>query len=176
MLAPAFSDKAIRDQEALVQANVDLLIKRLRGLARNSETNGNADLSMWLNWATFDIIGDLAFGETFGCLDAGKYHPWVALVFDSVWAVSIMGAIKQFPWLDFVFELLIGQVMRRTLTSHAKLAVEKVDRRLEKKEDRGDFLDAIMKHSGSEKEFTRGEIYSNGPKLPLRPWLAAFFT
>jgi cytochrome P450 len=165
VLAPAFSDKAIRDQEALIQANVDLLVTRLKGLAHNSETKGNADLSTWLNWATFDITGDLAFGEPFGCLEAGKYHAWVALVFDSVWAVSIMGAIKQFPWLDFVFELLMGGVMRRTLASHTKLAIEKVDRRLTKKEDRGDFLDAILKHSGSEKEFTRGEIYSNANLL-----------
>jgi cytochrome P450 len=165
VLAPAFSDRAIREQETLIQAHVNLLIKGLKGLAQNSETKGNADLSTWLNWATFDITGDLAFGEPFGCLEEGKYHPWVALVFESVWAVSIMGAIKQFPWLNFAFESLMGGVMRRTLTHHAQLAIEKVDRRLAKKEGRGDFLDAIMKHSGSEKEFTQGEIYSNANLL-----------
>lgn len=74
VLAPAFLDKAIRDQEALILANVDLLAKRLKVLAHSSETKGNADLSMWLNWATFDITGDLAFGEPFGCLEAGKYR------------------------------------------------------------------------------------------------------
>lgn len=26
---------------------------------------GKLDISAWLNWATFDMIGDLAFGEPF---------------------------------------------------------------------------------------------------------------
>ena len=162
VLAPAFSKKAIEDQEQLVQSHVNLLVKRLKEQAR---TKGNADLSTWLNWTTFDIIGDLAFGEPFGCLEAAEYHPWVALIFQSVWAVSIIGSIKQFPWLDFLFELFIGRKIRRALTDHAQLAIDKVDRRLAKTEDRGDFLGAILKHSGTEKEWTRGEIYSNSNLL-----------
>ena len=162
VLAPAFSKMAIGDQKSLVQSNVDLLIKRLR---ERAQTKGGADMSTWLNWTTFDVIGDLAFGEPFGCLQAAEYHPWVALVFQSVWAVSIMGSIKQFPWLDLLFEQFMGGTMRRTLTDHAQLAIDKVDRRLAKKEARSDFLGAILKHSGTEKEWTRGEIYSNSNLL-----------
>ena len=162
VLAPAFSKKAIQEQEALVKSHVDLLINQLR---KRAETHGNADLSTWLNWTTFDIIGDLAFGESFGCLEAAEYHPWVALVFRSVWAVSVIGAIKQFPWLDMLFEPFLGRMMRRALTDHAQLAIQKVDRRLALKEDRSDFLGAILKHSGTEKEWTQGEIYSNSNLL-----------
>ncbi|KAL8906323.1 MAG: hypothetical protein Q9207_002098 [Kuettlingeria erythrocarpa] len=162
VLAPAFSKKALQDQEPLIQSHVDLLIRRLR---EQTQAQGTADLSTWLNWTTFDIIGDLAFGEPFGCLEAAKYHPWVALVFRSVWAVSVMGSIKQFPWLDMLFECFLGRLMRRALTDHAQLAVDKVDRRLACKDDRVDFLGTILKHSGTEREWTRDEIYSNSNLL-----------
>ena len=58
VLAHAFSDKEIREQEPLVRKHVDVL---MRQLSANSAT-GAVDMSKWLNWVTFDIIGDLGFG------------------------------------------------------------------------------------------------------------------
>ena len=95
VLKPAFSDKAIREQEPLIQANVDLLMKQLRKYPNSESSARIIDLNEWMNWTTFDLIGDLAFGEPFGCLQQGDYHPWVALIFNSIKAVSITGAIKQ---------------------------------------------------------------------------------
>jgi hypothetical protein len=43
------------------------------------------------NFTTFDIIGDLAFGEPFGCLKNEKFHDWVALIFETI----KIGAIEQ---------------------------------------------------------------------------------
>ena len=161
VLAHAFSDKAIREQEPLVQKHVDVLMQQL---ARNL-TKGDVDMSKWLNWTTFDIIGDLAFGEPFGCLADGDYHPWVSLIFETVQAVSVMGAIKQFPWLDAVFQRLIPDALYEKLRSHHELSIAKVNRRLEMTTDRGDFLQQILAHAGSEKEMTKGEIYSNAALL-----------
>ena len=104
VLAHAFSDKEIREQEPLVRKHVDVLIRRLN----EHSATGIVNLSKWLTWTTFDIIGDLAFGEPFGCLETGNYHLWVSLIFDTVQAVSVMGAIKQFPWLDAVFKVQTG--------------------------------------------------------------------
>lgn len=55
--------------------------------------------------------GDLAFGEPFGCLEAGKYHLWVALDFDNMKAVAIMTAIRQFPWVDAIIQLALSRFM-----------------------------------------------------------------
>jgi hypothetical protein len=43
-----------------------------------------AMLTTVLQFFTFDVMGDLVFGESFGCLDSSDYHPWVKLIFDSV--------------------------------------------------------------------------------------------
>lgn len=161
VLAHAFSDKAIRAQEPLVRKHVDVLMSQL---ARNS-TKGDVDMSKWLNWTTFDIIGDLAFGEPFGCLETGNYHPWVSLIFNTVQAVSIMGAIKQFPWADAVFQRLLPDALYDKLRDHQQLSIAKVNKRLELTTERGDFLQEILSHTGSEKEMTKGEIYSNAALL-----------
>jgi cytochrome P450 len=165
LLIPVFSDKVPGDQEALIQGYVSILITRLRERLHDSSSEGKVDISAWLNWATFDMIGDLAFGEPFGCLQAGEYHPWVALVFDNVKAVSIMSAIKQFPWVDSVMQLLLSGVMTRAIRHHQALTIEKVDRRLEKQTERGDFMDVILAHKGTDKEMTRDEIYANSNLL-----------
>lgn len=161
VLAHAFSDKEIREQEPLVRKHVDVLMWRLNELS----ATGTVDMSKWLNWATFDIIGDLAFGEPFGCLEKGDYHPWVSLIFDTVQAVSFMGAIKQFPWLDLVFQRALPDALFKKLRDHQQLSIAKVDKRLETMTNRGDFLGAILRHAGSEKEMTKGEIYSNAALL-----------
>ncbi|KAK0609726.1 isotrichodermin C-15 hydroxylase [Bombardia bombarda] len=81
-LAPGFSDKAMRAQEPLIGRYVSLLVRRLR---QNCE-DGKKALNMvaWYNWTTFDIVGDLVFGESFACLEEERYHPFVGLVVKSL--------------------------------------------------------------------------------------------
>jgi hypothetical protein len=58
-----------------------MLVDRLTGeISASRET---VDMSQWYNFTTFDIIGDLAFGEPFDCLKDSQYHPWVEMVFVS---------------------------------------------------------------------------------------------
>lgn len=161
VLTHGFSERSIREQEPLVKSNVGLLVRRLRERIQDGAVAGKVDMSRWLNWTTFDIIGDLAFGEPFGCLEQGEYHPWVSLIFDSVRGVSIMGSVKQFPWLNHVFQSLLPASLMQKLYDHQKLGIEKIDRRLRFGSDRNDFLNIILRHNGTEKEMSLGEIYSN---------------
>lgn len=90
-LSYAFSEKALRDQEPFVKHYVDLLIQRLRGIA-DAEDN-RVDLVKWYNFTTFDIIGDLAIGRSFDCLQDSAYHSWV----DAFWK-SIKISPYARPW------------------------------------------------------------------------------
>jgi cytochrome P450 len=80
-LAYSFSQKALLEQEHIVNGYVDIFINKLGKKADNGETFNLVD---WLNFTTFDIIGDLAFGEPFGCLKDEAFHDWVALIFESI--------------------------------------------------------------------------------------------
>ncbi|KAL8281676.1 hypothetical protein RB597_009401 [Gaeumannomyces tritici] len=82
-LAHAFSDAALAAQESILQHYLDLFVRRLA----ESAEGGSKPVAMmdWLNYITFDIIGDLALGESFGSLSGdGAYFPWVHNMFKSI--------------------------------------------------------------------------------------------
>lgn len=83
LLSPAFSDKALKDQEPLLQSYVDILINQWRTICDKGNATGDAvaDLVLWYNFTTFDIMADLTFGEPLHMLDRGEYTPWVNALF-----------------------------------------------------------------------------------------------
>jgi hypothetical protein len=52
-------------QEPLLKSYVDKFIHEISQRACRGES---IDMSRWFNFATFDVIGDLAFGEPFDLL------------------------------------------------------------------------------------------------------------
>lgn len=67
-LAHAFSEHSLGEQEALVSETVD---KFIYVAGQRGAKAGGFDMGKGLEMMTFDIIGDLAFGETFGGVDSG---------------------------------------------------------------------------------------------------------
>ncbi|EMD94546.1 hypothetical protein COCC4DRAFT_45065 [Bipolaris maydis ATCC 48331] len=153
----AFSDKALRAQESLVMRYIDQLTS---ALAANSTTEIN--IKNWLEYTAFDIVGDLAFGEPFGCLSNGEYHPWVGLLFPFIKALSLFGAARLFkPFTIFIIALLPKKDIKARM-QHIKLSAEKVHKRLAAGEQphRSDFWTYILRHN-DEKGMSVEEMESN---------------
>lgn len=74
-MPPAFSDKALGRQESLMKVYVDLLIEKLRGIAGSEQPTNTVH---WYTLTTFDLIGDLAYGESFKGLKEGRTNQWLA--------------------------------------------------------------------------------------------------
>lgn len=58
---------------------VNLLLKQLHQESSNSGSGVEKkalNIEAWYNYATFDLVGDLVFGQSFGCLEGSDYHPW----------------------------------------------------------------------------------------------------
>lgn len=55
-LGPAFSAKALAEQEPLIQDYMDLLVK---GLQKGSKQN--VDIAEWFDWTLYDMIGKEAY-------------------------------------------------------------------------------------------------------------------
>jgi len=68
-LSHAFSMKAITGQEQLISQFVDLFIAKV---AEQVDAGSAVDMNKWFNYLTFDVIGELAFGESFNCMATGK--------------------------------------------------------------------------------------------------------
>lgn len=168
LLAPAFSDRALREQEPIITGYVDTMISKLRAKIQNGSSV--LDIKNWMNYTTFDITGDLMFGESFGCLKDSQLHPWVDLIFKSIKALAYDGMARQFPAFHKLLSALIPKRVKQKAVEHFDLAARRVDRRLETKTTRSDFMSAILQNGLSESKeqdrdgprmMTRAEIHSN---------------
>jgi cytochrome P450 len=97
-------------------------------------------LSLFLQYFTFDLIGELAFGEPFGCLESSSYHPWISMIFDNVKSGVLLGSAKQYPLLEWLIQRLIPKHLIARRKAHRQHTEIKARRRMETKTDRIDFL------------------------------------
>jgi hypothetical protein len=85
-------------------------------------------MTAWYNWTTFDIIGDLAFGDSFHCLDDGEYHPFVRVIHDSP---RDGGRIVALRYLGFDrLALLLLLPLARTAVALQQYTLETLQKRL----------------------------------------------
>lgn len=93
-LSHAFSEKALKEQEPLLQVYIDLMIDKLKGVAKSG---GETDMMKWYDLTTFDMIGDLAFGASFEGLKNSRYHNWVGLIFKSIKLLPFLRISAEIP-------------------------------------------------------------------------------
>lgn len=156
--SPAFSEKALRDQEDLFQKYADQLMAALRNLSSRP-----INMVDWFNYATFDIMSDLTFGDSLHLLDGPPENPWrdwVNAQFVDIKALAGMVALKQWDFLGELIPYLIPKsIMDKHHESHNR-AAEKVDRRVATKTDRPDIWTQVLREQG-EKGLSKEEMHSN---------------
>ena len=142
--APAFTSRALRSQEPVLQEYVDLLMRRLRdqiydgdakpGEERKEAAAAEVDIWRWYNFFTFDAFSHLALGESFNCLDRGAYHGWIVLIFDYAKALAALVAVRFFPipGTDAFLSRLLPPSIVRAQQAHFQLIVDRVRRRLDR--------------------------------------------
>lgn len=102
----AFSDKALKAQEPTFQKHLDVLMNHCSRAAAG--LSGNViDMVKWFNYASFDLISDLTFGEGFGCLEEDEFHPSVAAILEFNRSTTFMEEALKFPLLFNVLMALI---------------------------------------------------------------------
>lgn len=87
LLSISFTDEALQGQRPILQHHANNLVARLRQLIASSESSPSGalvNMPDWTNFFTADVISDLAFGKSFGCLELGEYHTWVQTLYN--WA------------------------------------------------------------------------------------------
>ena len=67
-LAGAFSTKALSEQEDVIMQNVNGF---LDGIGRDGTGPKGLNMTKWYEMVSFDILGEMAFGESFHCVDNG---------------------------------------------------------------------------------------------------------
>ena len=118
VLSPAFRVKAMRDCEGNMMEYVHLMMERLGLVEKNKARKGESevacqdevtvDIVRWLNFTTFDIIGNFVYGgEPFGCLRRGEFHPWVEMIFTWLESAVVFFSIRYYTSLSSVLLRLV---------------------------------------------------------------------
>lgn len=137
VLSPGFSEKAVRQQEPLIQGYVNLLMESLHEAA----AEGPLNIVHWYEFVTFDIIGDLTFGESLQVIEK-RHNYWITFINTiSKDARSAPAAFQGFPHL---YPITLPLVLRSEGFKSRAQSIEKTNamatRRMAVRNDRKDFM------------------------------------
>lgn len=66
-LASSFTKKALSEQETIVQRCVNSFITKI---GEEGKEEKGLNMTDWCDMVSFDILGEMAFGESFGCVES----------------------------------------------------------------------------------------------------------
>lgn len=98
-LAPAYSEKNVKEYEPVIRSYFNKLVSQLGKRIIEGGKSTVVDLVDWVNFATFDIIGELSWSKSYECLDKGTGHSFMGVLLHFQ-TVLIAVSISYFPWLN----------------------------------------------------------------------------
>ncbi|KAH7062264.1 cytochrome P450 [Macrophomina phaseolina] len=153
IFAHAFSDRALKEQEPLIVRLVDHLVRNMRAHAK-------LDMVKLFTCTTFDIMGDLTFGEPLGLLDTSEYSPWVEALFGFLKFGDLSRILLEYPLLGCLAAYLVPASLLEQARMHFQFAAERVDRRIERGSERPDIWNLVLRQPEGER-LDRGEMHAN---------------
>lgn len=121
----AFSTKSLREYEPRVNRHAYALMTRLK---EQASTKTSVRISDWVNYYSFDVMGDIGFSRSFGMLEKGKEDELITLLHKSMEPVSIFG---HFNWgLSLLLRTLGSPEMMQFMAWTSKVLRERKKVRL----------------------------------------------
>ena len=135
MLNAAFSNKALTEQESMIQHHVDNLTRKMRDSVDSAAGSGGkavVDINRYVSFTVFDIFGSFAFAESFDCLTQDRFHKWLAVLMDIPRNAHIKVCADYFGPLKLVIlPFLVSRKVLGAVKEHWALAVSKMEKRIQ---------------------------------------------
>lgn len=113
LFSAAFTQKALLEQESIIQRCINGFVEKLGKVGASPE---GLNMVKWYEMISFDIFGELGFGESFGCIERGRSdtgiasfwllistaespHYWLEMILDHLLVVNIMDNLRHYPLL-----------------------------------------------------------------------------
>ena len=160
IIAPAFSQRALKKQEPLFQRFADMMVATIRDATRDRHETGVGMVKMF-NLTTFDILAELTFGEPLGLLEASKYTPWVELVFKSFSFFPVVQIVEYYSFRKPLFRCLEPSSVKSIRISHQKYSTERLNERLARGSDKPDFWSLILAENQAQDVLPVPQMHSN---------------
>ncbi|KAF2115522.1 cytochrome P450 [Lophiotrema nucula] len=163
---PAFSERAVLQQEPILQEYVGLCINKLR---ERSSAEGKTTINIvdWFNFTLFDIIGDLSFGESFGCLEKCEYEDWMAQMAAAIKLHYLSINLRYYPIINTLLKPIAGFLIPKDIIKqqmdYRQRAAAKLKRRLSPSStiDRPDIVSQLLRSEDRGEGLTPDEVMLN---------------
>ncbi|OLN95255.1 Versicolorin B desaturase 4 [Colletotrichum chlorophyti] len=164
LFSPAFSERALRQQEPLFRKYADLLTYKISEVG--NEGNRPVEMTQLLNFATFDVMAELCFGQPLGLLAKNEYSPWVRSIFESLKMLPIASMINYYPILNAIFTRFEPKSVTEQRVTHCKHSEERVNKRLQDGSEQPDVWNLVLAAKEG-KQLTIEEMHSNAELFML---------
>lgn len=161
------SSQAVANQEPVL---VHYAANLISGISKELNNRpGTVDVSKWFTMATFDVTSDFTFGRSFGCLESGEEHQWIAAVFGAFKALPILRVIRELPGIMFVGRYalhMLPQALKQKWYDHFNYAFGLVEERLKDPQKRRDFVYYLTEEEEKE-QLSRDEIKEGAAQIVM---------
>lgn len=142
-LTNAFSTKALLDQEKTIQRCVDGFVDKI---GKGSKRKTGINVSDWYEMVAFDILGEMAFGESFHCVENGwahlKFgliwkninewhtedpHFWIELLTKHLFFITLLDNLRRVPLLLSIGKFLLPKLTVAVRDRHSGYSRAKVE-------------------------------------------------
>ena len=164
LLSNSLTEDALRTQRPLIQGHCNTMFQNFKKMASREPSKGALiNMTDWITFFAMDVIGDLALGESFHMLETGEYHDWVRTLFKYVQLITTAAAPRYYSVraTDFVFQHLVPRSVSEQQKAHKRYSDERINRRLDSRSERPDFMTPFMKNNADYKIMSKEEIFSN---------------
>ncbi|KAJ6027184.1 uncharacterized protein N7446_004215 [Penicillium canescens] len=158
-IAPAFSGKALSQQEVLIRESIHQLIQALRTRSGNTsfpDENGVVNMSAWTTFQVTDVLTSMAFGKSWGTLESGEYPQFIVDLYGTLKDSAKIRAAHRLKPYHHVIERLVSNDLGRAFMEYFESAQKALDTRLVVNDtQRKDFVTYVTDG------LTREELFEN---------------
>ncbi|KAI0534869.1 cytochrome P450 [Xylaria digitata] len=154
-----FSPKALAVYEERIVHYAELLANQIESLVyegdpASSPKGAIINITDWMSWFAFDVMGEFAFSRSFRMLQDRQWHLKIRLLVDGLGAV---GVVSPAPWLAQLGMSIQPRIpLAKDWISLLRWCRECIDERLQMKGDRPDvsywLIDSYIKNGSQEAE------------------------
>ncbi|KAK2753895.1 hypothetical protein FQN54_007254 [Arachnomyces sp. PD_36] len=141
-LSAAFSTKALLEQESIVNSCVDAFVKKI-GEQKESKEQG-LNMTKWFEMISFDILGEMAFGESFHAVEQGEPHFWSELILEHLFFITVLDNLRRYPFFVTLGKIFLPFATVSVRNKHSGFSRKQVDHRISNKSARKDFLTNLV--------------------------------
>ncbi|KPM46345.1 hypothetical protein AK830_g83 [Neonectria ditissima] len=140
ILAPALSEKSIKEYDTTIMHYVDLLVEKLTRLCGKD----SVDLNKYFEMTTLDLISDVVCSRPEGALEREDGGTWLDILARSIQSQVLTQALETYglvPWRDY----LLPKSKTRAPFQNFQVISSKFEARLAAQEDTRDVLSYMIR-------------------------------